>query len=364
MYVSCAFTQKVRKLCSMLSSLGHEVFHYGCEGADVRATHVEVVRQEALLSRYPFEMGRMFSYDVKDAWHETFFSRTVHEIRSRQEPGDFLLCSWGWGHKPIADALTSQAGDPQLFVVEPGIGYNGVFAPYRVFESYFWMAHTYGRMGLQQGPWYDCVIPNAFDPDEFTFCANKEDYILYLGRIVEDKGVDIALQAADASGVALIVAGQGDVDFYLPGRREAHPSARFAGFADAARRRALLAGARALLAPSYYLEPFGGVAVEAMLSGTPAITTDWGGFAETVIQGRTGFRCRTFDQFVHAIERIDEIDPLVCRDHALNYSLSHMAPRYEEFFLSLSDLNRSGWYERHPHVVPKSGVPGKQRAGC
>lgn len=354
-YVSCAFTQKVRKLCSMLTGLGHEVFHYGCEGSDVRGTHVDVMDRQALLERYPFDMERMFTYDVHDDWHQTFYRRTVEEIESRRQPGDFLLCSWGWGHEPIARALTSSPSAAQIFVVEPGVGYNGVFAPYRAFESYFWMAHTYGKMGIDRGPWYDCVIPNAFDADDFEFRERKDDYMLYLGRIVEDKGVDIALQAADAAGVSLVVAGQGDVDHYLPGRRTAHPSAQFVGFAHREKRRALLAGARALLAPTYYLEPFGGVAVEAMMSGTPAITTDWGGFAETVLHGVTGYRCRTFDQFVRAIERAKDISPSVCREHALaRYSLSSVAPLYETFFRSLSDLNRSGWYERQTEASSHS----------
>ena len=98
--------------------------------------------------------------------------------------------------------------------------------------------------------------------------------------------------------------------------------------------------------PTYYVGPFEGVAVEAMMCGTPVITTDWGVFAETVIQGKTGFRCRTLQEFVDAAEHVGELDAQAIRRHAVNnYSLEAIAPKYQAYFERLDALWRDGWYE-------------------
>jgi glycosyltransferase involved in cell wall biosynthesis len=103
--------------------------------------------------------------------------------------------------------------------------------------------------------------------------------------------------------------------------------------------------ARAILAPSRYLEPFGGVAVEAQLMGTPVISSDWGGFSETVEHGKTGFRCRTLSQFVDACGAVGKLDPRYIRRRAVDlYSLDRVKWMYQEYFTMLDDLwQPKGW---------------------
>jgi hypothetical protein len=98
--------------------------------------------------------------------------------------------------------------------------------------------------------------------------------------------------------------------------------------------------------PTYYLEPFGGVNVEAQLCGTPVITSDWGAFPETVLHGVTGYRCRVFEEFCWAVNHIHEIKPADCRAWAEhNYSMDRIGRMYEEYFQRLYRLFDMGWYE-------------------
>lgn len=108
----------------------------------------------------------------------------------------------------------------------------------------------------------------------------------------------------------------------------------------------LLSNAKAVLMPTYYLEPFGGVNVEAQLCGTPVITTDWGAFPETVLHGVTGYRCRTFEEFCSAVKNISTIDPNNCREWAIkNYSMERVGKMYEEYFQRVARMFDLGWYE-------------------
>jgi glycosyltransferase involved in cell wall biosynthesis len=103
--------------------------------------------------------------------------------------------------------------------------------------------------------------------------------------------------------------------------------------------------AKGVFVPTVYVEPFGGVAVEAQLAGTPVITTDWGAFTETVEHGKTGYRCRTLDHFTFAAQNVVNLDPFYIHKRAVaNWSMDHVRWMYQEYFQMLSDLWGKGWY--------------------
>lgn len=348
-YLACAYTQKVLNLCKMLDMLGLNYYHYGNAGATVN-NHVTTIPPEVYAEVYgKYDWHRnFFAYDTSDKAYQTYYENTAKAIVDRAGSMNYVLCPWGWGNKPVLDRLPC---NNRFIGVESGIGYESIFSNYRVFESYAWMHHVYGLGGIKNICYYDAVIPNYYDVADFT-PGPKNDYVLYLGRLIPRKGIGILCDLARRMPkVNFVLAGQGSLDEFNP-----PPNCVHIGYVDLEHRRNLLAGAKALITPTIYLEPFGGVTVEALLSGTPILTTDVGAFTENNVNGLTGYRFRTLSEAEVGLRDILDgaIDYGYCRDYAVkNFSLERVSRMYQAYFDRLDTIYNgdNGWY------APKSNDP-------
>lgn len=336
---TCAFTQKVRHLAAMLDAEGIRVVVYGSDRHDHAGEHVEVYSD---VDRARWFAGEDWRGRVFDRWEQTdpcwaeLNYRSARAIEASAQPGDVVSLTMGLAHQAVAAMLAGRG----LHCAELGVGYEASFADYRVFESAAWQHHTYGRQGIDDGRFYDAVIPNAFDPAQFT-TGDDGGYLLYLGRLTARKGLVVVAELAKHHPV--LTAGQGD---------ERVPGAEHVGPVGPEVRRELLAGATSALVPTLYVEPFGGVAVEAQLSGVPAITTTWGAFGETVEQGVGGFRCSTLGEFLDAADRASSLRGPELRDRAIErWSLDAVAPQYRSYLDRLATLDGLGWYSKRPPGV-------------
>ena len=342
-FTTCPFTTNTWNLCRMMYDRGHDVVHLGVEGSAPPCTeHVSVVSKTRWGSLYGSTPINQFYNTRTDGdfapYMEEFATNARQAIQARCcEDFEAIMCiTWGGAQRAAIEGV-------RQMVVESGVGYNHPWADYRVYPSYAWMNFQLGKEGLLSGDkWYHCVIPHAVDTDSFgPIVEKKAAYALYIGRLQEDKGVRVACQVTKEVGLPIKIVGQGDPKPFL----DIGSHVSYLSPVGASDRNDLLRKAKVLFCPTRYVEPFGYVAVEAMASGCPVISTDWGAFSETVQHGQTGYRCRTFEQFMWAVRNIDKISPVICRKWAVaNYSLARVGGMYEEFFEQLLRLKGDGWY--------------------
>jgi glycosyltransferase involved in cell wall biosynthesis len=198
------------------------------------------------------------------------------------------------------------------------------------------------------------VIHHGVDADRFPVGEGAGDgdgeYLLFLGRISPDKGVDRAIALAKRAGVRLKIAAKmaedGEIRFFEEAVRP-HLGDRivYLGEVGYEEKVALLGGARALLNPIRWPEPFGMVMIEAMACGTPVLASPCGAVPEIVSDGLTGRICGDDDAFVDAIARLDDLSRTACRATVeFHFSARRMTADHVELYSSL--LERPNFLSR------------------
>jgi hypothetical protein len=328
----CAYSGKIWRLCRMLTGLGHEVYLYGGPDCDAEVKEQITVVTTDDRTRWFGDTNwseTVFNeFDPMSAPWMTVNSRTVVAMQQIIELDDIIFLTMGSAQAPVQQAF------PNHVIAECGVGYEGVLGnTQRCFESYAWMHYIWGKTGVVDGRYFDCVIPNAFDPADYEFGGEGGEYLLFMGRLTERKGLEVVRELAKDHWV--VTAGQG----------EPLDGIEHLGVKRGAEKASLLAGARAVLCPSVYVEPFGGVAVEAMLSGTPVLASPFGAFSETVAHGTSGFLCHTLGDFRTAVEAVGDLDRKAVREWALDrFTLEVCAPQYGRWINQLATLYGRGWY--------------------
>lgn len=178
------------------------------------------------------------------------------------------------------------------------------------------------------------VIPHGIDTDAFPFGADGGGHLLFLGRMIEDKGPHEAIRVAHELDMPLVMAGPGGHHFdtevapHVDGKRVRH-----VGPVNVEQRNELLASASALLFPVLYPEPFGLVTIEAMACGTPVAATRLGAVPEIVDEGVTGSLAESAAGLAEATTRALALDRARVRRRAVErFDYHRMVDAYSELY--------------------------------
>ena len=292
-------------LCDGLVRRGHDVTLFAAPGS---ASCAEVV--SLLDSPHPKEMN----LTLFEADHVALAFDAIDRAAADGNPFDVI-------HDHCACVTLAMADRIEVPVV------HTVHGPFTEETSHFYASH--GNKGtivclseyqLSQAPTefdHAYVVPNPIEVQDWPFSAEHDEYLLWIGRMHEDKGPHRAIAAAGEAGLPLVMAGpvQPDQEAYFATDVEPHidgRQVRYLGEVGAEEKRCLFARARALMMPIRWPEPFGMVMVEALACGTPVIAFPEGAAPEIVRDGQTGFLVADEDEMA-AAARTGEVRAEDCR---------------------------------------------------
>jgi glycosyltransferase involved in cell wall biosynthesis len=188
------------------------------------------------------------------------------------------------------------------------------------------------------------TVYNALKASDYPFRQEKEDFVLFMGRMSPDKGAHLAIDAARAAGRRIVLAGKVNEEIeqtYFT--NEVKPrlggDAEFIGEANMTAKKELYASAHCLVFPIRWDEPFGLVMIEAMACGTPVVALNRGSVPEVVVDGVTGFIRTDPSELPTAINDAGALDPMACRGHVEeHFDVAAMAAGYERVYARLAGL--------------------------
>ena len=188
---------------------------------------------------------------------------------------------------------------------------------------------------------YVATVPNGIRTSEIPVGGGEGGYLVFVGRMAPEKAPDLAIETARSAGIPLHLAGiveDRHRDFFETKVLAAcSREVEYVGPLDRDDLWRLLGGARAMVMPLRWHEPFGLVAVESLASGTPVIAWRMGALPEVIEDGISGYLVDDVGEAVDSVELIDSLDRAVCRTTAeARFSDVVMAANYSEVYRRLS----------------------------
>lgn len=314
-------------LCDGLVERGHDVTLFASGGSHTKAH---------LVSHYDRALGMAEAVDKP-------YLQFPHTLRAYERAGDFDVIH---DHTfPLGPSIAASLVRPPVVHTVHGPPDHPSARP--IYESFGDRVHLVAISDFQRravpGLNYVATVYNGIAVEKHPWREEKDDYLLFVGRMTADKGVHLAVETARRLGRRLRVAGKmaepAEISYF---EAEVEPrlteDIEILGETSEADKLELYAGAACTLVPIQWPEPFGLVMVESLACGTPVVALRNGAVPEVVDDGVTGFIADDLDSFVDAVGRIDDIDPRACREAVESrFSKDAMVDGYQRVYRSVAD---------------------------
>jgi len=216
---------------------------------------------------------------------------------------------------------------------------------YKKFPNINFVAVSKSQRKLGPGINIVKTIYHGLPIEKYEFNPEPKNYLLWLSKIMPEKGIAKAIDIAKLSGENLIISGnippdQGDYfDFRIKPLIDGK-KIKFVGASDFSKKIELLKNAKAFIFPVKRPEPFGLVVIEAMACGTPVIAFKEGSMPELIEDGKTGFLVNNVEEACQALKKINRISREYCREYVKkNFNLKRMVNRYEKLYKKILTKN-------------------------
>jgi glycosyltransferase involved in cell wall biosynthesis len=313
-------------LCDELVARGHDVTLFAAPGSRSRAR---------ISSPLPTPYPRTIGSALHESDHVAIALDEIDAAAARGHAFDVIHDHSGF----IALGMAARVRTPVVHTVHgPVTGDMALFYERHGHKALLVAINRSQFPAPRDGARPRCVVPNPIVVEDWPLRVQKDDFLLWVGRMDPTKGAHRAIAVARDCERPLLLAGpvQPGQDDYFREDVEPHvdgDKVSFLGEVGGARRKQLFARARAFLMPIRWPEPFGMVMVEALACGTPVLAFPEGAASEIVIEGVNGFLVRDEREMVRAVARLDTIDPRRCRESvAERYDVAVVTDGYEDAY--------------------------------
>lgn len=334
-------------LSQRLTMRGHKVTYYGPNSTRIKGVPVETHNLRPLVHTNQefhelLERPDLMSHNVPGMW-DLFLAREMFE-KARKGAYDLLH----FQHPEAALPYVHLYPDvPVVYTLNDPLfpWLRELLEMYYTPNQFFISISNNQRKPAPDLP-YVATVYNGIDVDQFTGEEGHDDYLLFAGRIVPEKGAKEAIQVAQATNSKLLIIGPTfpDQQDYFDQHIKPHLNEKilYLGFVEHEQIVRYFQKARAFLMPIQWEEPFGLTMVEAMACGTPVIACRRGSVPEVIKNGKTGYVVDSIGEMVKAVKKIDKIKAPDCRQHVEeHFSLDVMAAGYEAAFEKTLKLFRA-----------------------